>query len=133
MQVDTPQHADRKLWKVHNKYYDLSSYLDKHPGGIFWLETTQGQDVTDFFETYHINSEKVEAVLKKFFVKDESENIPSPFTFEENGFYKTLKRKIAKTELGKHAQSRRATVSMHFISFLIFLSWITSFAYMGYS
>lgn len=25
------------LWRVHDKLYDLNSYIDKHPGGRQWL------------------------------------------------------------------------------------------------
>ncbi len=37
---------DTNLWIVENKLYDLSSFVDKHPGGSSWLELTKGQDVT---------------------------------------------------------------------------------------
>ena len=33
-------------WVVHQKVYDLASYLDSHPGGRAWLELTRGMDVT---------------------------------------------------------------------------------------
>lgn len=29
------------LWRVNNKLYDLSEFIEKHPGGKFWLETSQ--------------------------------------------------------------------------------------------
>lgn len=34
------------LWIVENKLYDLSGFLDKHPGGRTWLDLTKGQDIT---------------------------------------------------------------------------------------
>ena len=57
-------------WVVHNKVYDLRSYMDKHPGGRAFLELTQGMDVTVLFESHHVDGPKVEAVLKKFYVRD---------------------------------------------------------------
>ena len=29
--------GDPKLWRIHDKLYDLSGYLDRHPGGPEWL------------------------------------------------------------------------------------------------
>lgn len=29
------------LWRVHDKLYDLSSFIEKHPGGREWLEFTK--------------------------------------------------------------------------------------------
>ena len=36
----------KNMWVVDNKYYDLSSFVEKHPGGSRWLSSTQGHDVT---------------------------------------------------------------------------------------
>jgi cytochrome b involved in lipid metabolism len=37
------------LWRVHNKIYDLSPFMDSHPGGSHWLRRTKGMDITDFY------------------------------------------------------------------------------------
>lgn len=29
------------LWRVNDKIYDLTSFIDKHPGGRNWLELTR--------------------------------------------------------------------------------------------
>jgi hypothetical protein len=29
------------FWRVHDKLYDLSSFMKRHPGGEEWLELTQ--------------------------------------------------------------------------------------------
>lgn len=57
-------------WVVHQKVYDLASYLDSHPGGQAWLELTKGLDVTPLFESHHVNDAKTQAVLRKFYVRD---------------------------------------------------------------
>lgn len=51
-------------------------------------------DITEAFEGYHINL-KPNLVLPKFFVRDAKEPRNYKFTFEENGFYRTLKRRVA--------------------------------------
>lgn len=51
--------------------------------------------MTEAFESYHI-SEKASQVLAKYYVRDAKYPRNYKFTFEENGFYKTLKRRVAK-------------------------------------
>lgn len=81
-------------WRVHNKLYDLTDFLPKHPGGRDWLEFTKGIDITEAFEASHIrNFTKVEHILAKYYVKDIDTARNSPYTFDENSFYRTLKRK----------------------------------------
>lgn len=29
------------LWRIHNKLYDLKSFVDRHPGGAMWLNLTK--------------------------------------------------------------------------------------------
>ena len=29
--------GDPTLWRIHDKLYDLSGYIDRHPGGPEWL------------------------------------------------------------------------------------------------
>lgn len=29
------------LWRVHDDLYDLTDFIDKHPGGKIWLELTK--------------------------------------------------------------------------------------------
>ncbi|CAG7684775.1 unnamed protein product, partial [Allacma fusca] len=28
---------DRSLWRVHDKLYDLNSFIARHPGGSEWI------------------------------------------------------------------------------------------------
>ncbi|XP_034829646.1 cytochrome b5-related protein-like [Maniola hyperantus] len=83
------------LWRIHDGIYDLTDFVSSHPGGSQWLEFTKGTDITEAFETHHINSAVAEALLPKYFIKRAESPRNSPFTFKEDGFYKTLKLKIA--------------------------------------
>ena len=81
------------LWRVHDKLYDLSGFVDSHPGGRMWLEVTRGTDITEAFESSHLDGQKVEVILAKFYRKEATNKRQSPFTFEPDGFYRTLKRR----------------------------------------
>ncbi|KAL0272535.1 UNVERIFIED_CONTAM: hypothetical protein PYX00_005467 [Menopon gallinae] len=85
------------LWRVHDGIYDFTSFVKTHPGGKYWLEVTKGTDITEAFESHHI-SEKAENMLKKFWVKKATTPRMSTLTFHEDGFYKTLKRKVRKAK-----------------------------------
>ncbi|XP_031331640.1 cytochrome b5-related protein-like isoform X2 [Photinus pyralis] len=81
------------LWRVHDGLYDLTHFVETHPGGRFWIETTQGLDITESWESHHISS-KAEQLLPKYFVRKARTPRNSPFTFHEDGFYKTLKGRV---------------------------------------
>lgn len=63
--------------------------------GKAWLQLTKGTDITEAFETAHVH-EGADRLLQKYYVKDITTPRHSPYTFHENGFYKTLKRKVNK-------------------------------------
>jgi linoleoyl-CoA desaturase len=61
------------MWNIYGKKYDLNSFIEKHPGGKFILEKTQGlEDITALFETYHAFSdiEKIKETLQKYEIKE---------------------------------------------------------------
>ncbi|XP_065218352.1 cytochrome b5-related protein-like isoform X2 [Planococcus citri] len=83
------------LWRVHDKLYDLNSFVEQHPGGAMWLSLTKGTDITEAFECHHLTP-AAEKLLPKFYVKDATSPRSSPFTFKPNGFFRTIKRKVLK-------------------------------------
>ncbi|XP_026479660.1 cytochrome b5-related protein-like [Ctenocephalides felis] len=132
------------LWRIHNKLYDLTKFVENHPGGKEWLEMTQNTDITAAFEAHHI-SLAAEKLLPKFYVRDAQTPSHSLLTYHENGFYRTLKRrvreeiknipKIAKKKsklildcfiLGTFISSMLATAYCPFIFVAaLFLTWTT--------
>lgn len=82
------------LWRVHDKLYDLSDFVQHHPGGAEWLETTKGIDITEQFETHHI-TDLAERLLVKYYVRDAANPRNYKITFDEHGLYKTMKRRVA--------------------------------------
>eukprot|EP00730_Choanoeca_flexa_P016095 TRINITY_DN7539_c0_g1_i2.p1 TRINITY_DN7539_c0_g1~~TRINITY_DN7539_c0_g1_i2.p1 ORF type:complete len:446 (+),score=84.13 TRINITY_DN7539_c0_g1_i2:51-1388(+) len=91
--ADIPTH----LWQVHDRLYDLTPYLDKHPGGRHWLERTQGSDITVFFETHHLNIAKVRAILSKYRVSPSQGHSQDAqaYTWKQGDFYDTVRAKAA--------------------------------------
>lgn len=82
------------LWRINDTLYDLRRFVDKHPGGADWIKMTEGQDITEAFNIHHLTMEKLEPMLKKYRVRDTSRPRNVKLTFDENGFYMTLKRKV---------------------------------------
>jgi hypothetical protein len=54
----------------------------------------QGIDVTEAFECYH-TTDKASKVLKQYFVRNAIEPRNYKFTYDDDGFYRTLKRRAA--------------------------------------
>ncbi|KAH8413433.1 hypothetical protein KR009_011038 [Drosophila setifemur] len=81
------------LWRINDKLYDLSDFAARHPGGAFWIESTRGTDITEPFESHHIE-ERAREMLSKFEVREAAKPRNYRFTLKENGFYMTLKRRV---------------------------------------
>ena len=61
------------MWNLYGKKYDLSTWMDSHPGGRAILEQTRDiNDCTALFETYHAFSDRIYMMtqLQKYEIKD---------------------------------------------------------------
>ena len=76
--------------------YDLSEFAEKHPGGSSWITLTQGHDVSEHFQVHHLNYEKAKLMLDKYYVGECPKKQKPRFTFEEDGLYKTVKKRLLK-------------------------------------
>lgn len=74
--------------------YDLTDFIETHPGGPYWLTITKGTDITEAFEVHHLNTLKLEPYLKKYYVREASTPRNMRLTFKPNGFYLTLKKRV---------------------------------------
>ncbi|CAK87368.1 unnamed protein product (macronuclear) [Paramecium tetraurelia] len=81
------------MWYVQGKIYDLSKFLKEHPGGENFLKLTQGQDITEMYFAHHLNLDKCQAILSKYYVR-EADRVQQYFNFDQNGFYRTLHRRV---------------------------------------
>ena len=64
-----------QYWIIENKMYDLTNFIDQHPGGPKWLTMTRGQDVTDFFIIHHLNEAKARETLSKYYVGETEKQV----------------------------------------------------------
>lgn len=60
------------LWKINDKYYDLTSFLQQHPGGAEIIKMARDiriDDCTSAFEAHHINFLLASKQLNRYEVK----------------------------------------------------------------
>lgn len=111
------------LWRIHNTLYDLTEFIDKHPGGQDWLKWTKGIDITEAVETHHVYPERLIVHLNKYRVRDTTKPRNSKLRFDENGFYVTLRKKVAE-QLPKLKKSKLNLLSKVSAMFLyLFCCW----------
>lgn len=52
-----------KCWVIDNKMYDLSKFMENHPGGRHWIEYTQGHEISELFKVHHLDEAKARKIL----------------------------------------------------------------------
>ncbi|KAJ8727477.1 hypothetical protein PYW07_001596 [Mythimna separata] len=122
------------LWRIHDSLYDLTDFVTAHPGGSTWITVTKGTDITEAFETHHLKG-VAETLLPNYYIKKATKPRNQPFTFKEDGFYKTLKLKVMAQlpEIPKDMRNKSDFVSDGLLFALLILSpmscwgWTQSF------
>jgi hypothetical protein len=118
------------LWRIYDELYDLSDF--DHPGGDAFLEITRGTDITELVESSHLDADKVRALLPKYRVGLAAQPRNCNFTFHEDGFYCTLRRRVFEymKEMGDKCWQRRkywgSSACCHDALLLAFLATLTA-------
>lgn len=116
------------MWNIHGKEYDLTNFLHKHPGGKKILESCKGiHDLTPAFESYHAfcDRDKIQKIMAKYEVVNDKSPIPnSKYTFDTNGFYKTLVRRVRPLY---DRNKSKGTIKWMMIGSVTALAWLISF------
>lgn len=121
-----------KYWRIGNKFYDLTPFLDKHPGGRALLEMARDRfdDSTYAFESHHHNQPKVRKMLARYEVKgiappqSQDSNRTFPNLIPEDSFYSDFRRRTTKY-LKEHYDGNwgPTRTTMNFFWFCSFL-WV---------
>lgn len=87
------------LLNLYGRVYDVTSFADRHPGGRRILQDAANLDLPDatpLFESYHAFRNASE-MLSKLALYDTGRPsaYPQLFTFEEDGFYRDVRRRAA--------------------------------------
>jgi len=78
---------------AENKVYDITDWLDRHPGGRDILLLSAGRDVTDLLVSYHPFSDKPQQVLAKYEIGEVS-TTEFPQYERDSGFYADLRKEV---------------------------------------
>jgi len=116
-----------KYWYIYGNKYDLTDFLDKHPGGKHILESVKGNnDLTPLFESYHAfaDIESIRKTLKKYLIEENVKEME--YTFDENQFYNILKKRIRNYLIDAPSITFKikANKIWYFKSFLLIVSFI---------
>jgi len=87
------------VWRVGDRVYDLSRFAKRHPGGETWIRATRGTDITELFESSHLNIRKARRMLQQYAIARSKRKSPlpprsSPYTFD--GFYADIRDRAFK-------------------------------------
>lgn len=113
------------LWRIYDNLYDFTDFIRLHPGGQDWLLLTKGLDITETFEGHHITL-RPEALLPKYFVRIAKHPRNFKLTMHDDGFYKTLKRKVR--EKLPTLDKKREAISKRIIDTLLVLTYLFAIA-----
>lgn len=87
--------VENDFWRIHDTLYDLTEFINKHPGGADWIAMTKGQDITEAVESHHVFQDRLKPYLRKYKICDTVKPRNSRLTFDEDGFYVTLRKRVA--------------------------------------
>ncbi|XP_055547319.1 cytochrome b5-related protein-like isoform X2 [Wyeomyia smithii] len=116
------------LWRIHDDLYDLTEFIGRHPGGADWIRLTKGTDITEVFEMHHIRN-YASQLLPMYKVRVAHERRTIRYTFHEQGFYRTLKRKVsAKLETLDQRPARYSEIIQDLLMISTFaLAWFATY------
>ena len=98
------------IWRIHGRDYDLTSFVDKHPGGAFLILLGKGTDCTVLFETYHIFNEPRKR-LRTHDVTPDGQQPEVPKGHEVSPFMADVRTMVKEHFAGKPKGSQKATPS----------------------
>jgi len=120
------------VWTIHGMDYDLSDFVERHPGGKESILLGRGRDCTALFESYHPFTNRHRDVLKKYKPVIDVSKREGKCNVEDDKFYEVLKERVIKTLKENNIDpitDRGATTGRSLYYMCIFVSMITSGSY----
>merc|ERR1712137_278068 len=97
------QKYDPRYWVIHGRSYDLTNFVDRHPGGAYLIELGKGRDCTELFESVHAvcGVAGPRNILKKYEVEEQpiKEDL---FSWRDDGFYSVLRDRVHQRFKGRN-------------------------------
>jgi len=82
------------LWlAIDNSVYDITNFVDSHPGGSHLLDISAGRDCTDLFKSYHNLTDRPAQILPKYKI-GELETYELNYFKPDSGFYKECCQRV---------------------------------------
>eukprot|EP00793_Prasinoderma_coloniale_P002345 PRCOL_00002853-RA len=100
----------RVLWTIDNKRYDVTDYVDAHPGGRDAILAAQGRSATALFRSYHSLSDSAQAVLDRYYVEDAAPgdaDYEDEWEWRSTPFHDALNRRVRAHFERKQARRER--------------------------
>ena len=93
------QREGAHIWTVHNRRYDLTAFVEHHPGGTFAINLGRGRNCTEIFEAYHslADEKRVRRTLEEYYVEDApagAADHDDAFDWQRTPFFDALKRAV---------------------------------------
>merc|ERR1712136_938 len=144
-----PFNPHPKYWRIGAKYYDLTEFMHRHPGGpqLIQMARDRFDDATFAFEAHHHDYKKARAILQRYYVcdVDESERLTClngeeypKFLLDDNSFYSVLRKRVKEYFQNCASHDGRWTApgptqECVILFWTVFVVWLNSFAYCVYS
>lgn len=118
--------TEQSAWVSNQKkVYDITDWLNRHPGGKHILLLSAGRDITDLLVSYHPFTNKPAEILEKYYIGD---LITSEFPIyrPDSGFYRECREEVGKyfQQTKKHVRSPvRGSINLAFFLFFAFSSY----------
>jgi fatty acid desaturase len=119
-----------KLWVLHGQVYDFTDFVKYHPAGSRAILLGRGRDCTVLFESYHTVLPS-DALLEKYRVsapnaKLEESRSAKLFSFEEGGFYRTLKQRTREYFKTNNLSTKATTMEViYFVATILSIYFCT--------
>lgn len=86
--------AESSAWVyIGNQVYDITPWLNRHPGGKEILLLVAGRDISDLFVSYHPFSDSAAAVIAKYQIGEIS-SVEFPQFAPDRGFYRECRQVV---------------------------------------